>query len=98
MHRRRCRFSDSQQRKIAGTPENIVRNHLRQAVHVARVRWICPDRTKTITFEGSYPRTMAAGRMTKPQIIARLAEETELPKKQAAHFTQVLTDLPYKEA
>lgn len=36
--------------------------------------------------------------MTKTQLVAHLAEECELTKKQTAHFLDVLTQTAYKEA
>ncbi|HVR41255.1 MAG TPA: HU family DNA-binding protein [Thermoanaerobaculia bacterium] len=41
---------------------------------------------------------MAAGPMTKSQVLAHLAESTEVSKKTAAQFLEALTDLAYREA
>jgi DNA-binding protein HU-beta len=41
---------------------------------------------------------MAAGPMTKSQLINHIAEEVEVPRKTAAHMLEVLSAAAYKEA
>ena len=41
---------------------------------------------------------MAAKRLSQPQVIARLAEMVQLPKKQVKGILESLTQLAYKEA
>ncbi|HET8798608.1 MAG TPA: HU family DNA-binding protein [Thermoanaerobaculia bacterium] len=41
---------------------------------------------------------MAAGPLTKSQLINHIAEETEVPRKTAAAFLEALSNVAYKEA
>jgi DNA-binding protein HU-beta len=48
--------------------------------------------------KGETTHTMAAGPMTKSQLINYIAEETEVPRKTAVRMLEALSEVAYKEA
>jgi DNA-binding protein HU-beta len=68
---------------------------LHRNAFVATLRRLVHNRTNTLK---ETDRTMAAGPMTKSQLINHIAEEAEVPRKTAQAMLEALGQAAYKEA